>query len=291
MDQQYILEQKAWIDKEIYKGIEQATSEGRLRDSILYSMRAGGKRLRPLLMKNTFDSFTKKNASYISAAIALEMIHTYSLIHDDLPAMDDDDTRRGMKTNHREFDEATAILAGDSLLTMSFETISSDENLSSEEKVFLIKELSRAAGPRGMVSGQMWDMEYENQETDVDTLKTIHLNKTGRLIAFSMVAGGYLAGVGAKKIEKLRRAGEAVGLIFQIQDDILDVTGDKDKLGKPVGSDETNEKSTYPKLMGLEGAKQEKRKYEEEVDSLLKDLQAENTPLAELIAYMSQREY
>ncbi|WP_347862777.1 farnesyl diphosphate synthase [Salimicrobium sp. PL1-032A] len=291
MDQQYILHQKTWIDEEMYRCIEALTIEGRLRDSVMYSMRAGGKRLRPLLMKSTFDSFTKSEATYTSTAIALEMIHTYSLIHDDLPSMDDDDTRRGMKTNHREFDEATAILAGDSLLTMSFELISSDEALSTEQRVFLIKELARAAGPRGMVTGQMWDMEFEKRKTDVSMLKSIHLNKTGRLIAFSVVAGGYLAGVAPRQVEKLRRVGEAVGLIFQIQDDILDVTGDKEKLGKPVGSDESNEKTTYPKLMGLEGAKQEKRKYEEEVQRLLDELNAIGTPLAELISYMSQREY
>ncbi|SDX69756.1 polyprenyl synthetase family protein [Salimicrobium album] len=288
---QYLKEQKAWIDEKIYKKINEFTSEGRLRDSIIYSMKAGGKRLRPMLMKATFESFSDSDPLYVSPAIALEMLHTYTLIHDDLPAMDDDDMRRGRWTNHIEFDEATAILAGDSLLTMSFELISSDPSLSSEQKVFIVHQLSRAAGPKGMVAGQMWDMQYEDLETDVDTLKRIHSNKTGKLIAFSIITGGYLAGLEEGKLQKLKEIGEAVGLIFQIQDDILDVTGDTAKLGKATGSDESNLKSTYPKLLGLEGAKQEKQKYERRVEELLGDLEADETPLADLIGYMSQREY
>nr|WP_239539962.1 farnesyl diphosphate synthase [Salimicrobium jeotgali] len=284
-------EQKAWIDEKIYTKINEFTSEGRLRDSIIYSMKAGGKRLRPMLMKATFESFSDSDPLYVSPAVALEMLHTYTLIHDDLPAMDDDDMRRGRWTNHIEFDEATAILAGDSLLTMSFELISSDPSLSSEQKVFIVHQLSRAAGPKGMVAGQMWDMQYEDLETDVDTLKRIHSNKTGKLIAFSIITGGYLAGLEEGKLQKLKEIGEAVGLIFQIQDDILDVTGDTAKLGKATGSDESNLKSTYPKLLGLEGAKQEKQKYERRVEELLGDLEADETPLADLIGYMSQREY
>ncbi|AKG05714.2 geranyl transferase [Salimicrobium jeotgali] len=288
---QYLKEQKAWIDEKIYTKINEFTSEGRLRDSIIYSMKAGGKRLRPMLMKATFESFSDSDPLYVSPAVALEMLHTYTLIHDDLPAMDDDDMRRGRWTNHIEFDEATAILAGDSLLTMSFELISSDPSLSSEQKVFIVHQLSRAAGPKGMVAGQMWDMQYEDLETDVDTLKRIHSNKTGKLIAFSIITGGYLAGLEEGKLQKLKEIGEAVGLIFQIQDDILDVTGDTAKLGKATGSDESNLKSTYPKLLGLEGAKQEKQKYERRVEELLGDLEADETPLADLIGYMSQREY
>ncbi|SIS54049.1 polyprenyl synthetase family protein [Salimicrobium salexigens] len=288
---QYLKEQKAWIDEKIYKKINEFTSEGRLRDSIIYSMKAGGKRLRPMLMKATFESFSDSDPLYVSPAVALEMLHTYTLIHDDLPAMDDDDMRRGRWTNHIEFDEATAILAGDSLLTMSFELISSDPSLSSEQKVFIVHQFSRAAGPKGMVAGQMWDMQYEDLEIDVDTLKRIHSNKTGKLIAFSIITGGYLAGLEEGKLQKLKEIGEAVGLIFQIQDDILDVTGDTAKLGKATGSDESNLKSTYPKLLGLEGAKQEKQKYERRVEELLGDLEADETPLADLIGYMSQREY
>ncbi|PBB05072.1 MULTISPECIES: polyprenyl synthetase family protein [Salimicrobium] len=289
--EQYLKEQKAWIDEKIYTKIDEFTSEGRLRDSIIYSMKAGGKRLRPMLMKATFESFSESDPLYVSPAVALEMLHTYTLIHDDLPAMDDDDMRRGRWTNHIQFDEATAILAGDSLLTMSFELISSDPSLSPEQKVFIIRQLSRAAGPKGMVAGQMWDMQYEDLETDVDTLKRIHSNKTGKLIAFSIITGGYLAGLEEEKLQKLKEIGEAVGLIFQIQDDILDVTGDTAKLGKATGSDESNLKSTYPKLLGLEGAKQEKQKYERRVEELLSELKADETPLADLIGYMSQREY
>lgn len=262
-----------------------------LYDSMAYSLFAGGKRLRPILLFASFKSFGEKIEKTFRTAAALEMIHTYSLIHDDLPAMDDDDFRRGMLTNHRKFDEATAILAGDGLLTLSFEIITNDKLLTDTEKVYMTKELAHAAGPEGMVAGQVLDMEGETKQLTLEQLEQVHRLKTGRLIRFAVDAGAYLAGATENQRKHLRQFSHYLGLIFQVQDDILDVIGDPEKLGKPVGSDTDNEKSTYPKLLGLEGAKDKMIEYKKKALAALAESGAEHDYLEQLLSHFQNRDY
>lgn len=262
-----------------------------LKQSMLYSLDAGGKRLRPTLLFASYEVYGQDVQKAMSSAIALEMIHTYSLIHDDLPAMDDDDYRRGMLTNHKKFGEATAILAGDALLTYSFELILNDSLLTSEEKVVLAKELAACSGPKGMVGGQILDMEAEKQSVSLEVMEEIHALKTGELIRFAIFAGAYLANANAKQLHYLKQYAHYLGLIFQVQDDILDVSGEEEKLGKRVGSDELNEKSTYPKLLGLEGAIAQKEKYVQKAYESLKLADAEDSLLKALTDYFSERDH
>nr|WP_146813172.1 farnesyl diphosphate synthase [Halobacillus faecis] len=264
---------------------------GRLQDSMLYSIDAGGKRLRPILLMATAQAFHVSEERVMGVASALEMVHTYSLIHDDLPAMDDDDLRRGKPTNHKRFDEATAILAGDALLTLSSQVIAEDEGLSDVERVFLIRELTKASGARGMVEGQMQDMLSEGTEIPLEALENIHKNKTGQLLKFSILAGAFLGGASEKVLQEMTAMAEALGLLFQIQDDILDVTGDSEVLGKPAGSDEGNHKSTYPQLLGLDGAIAQKDNYVKKAQQALKNAGVEGTTLSELIHYLSTRDH
>ncbi|WP_235001619.1 polyprenyl synthetase family protein [Halobacillus sp. Marseille-P3879] len=286
----FLKKHKQQITIELEKYIINNTNEGRLRDAMLYSIQAGGKRIRPILLLAVLDSFKQDTKKGISVACALEMIHTYSLIHDDLPAMDNDAVRRGQPTNHKQFDEATAILAGDALLTLSFQIISESKELTSEEKVYLIKELSAASGPKGMVDGQMQDMDSENQTIPLDKLETIHKYKTGALLKFSIMAGAFLAQANNHETIELTRMADALGLLFQIQDDILDVVGDVNTIGKPTGSDEGNHKSTYPQLLGMEGAVNQKNYYAEIAYKSLDHAGVNNTILSELIKYLSQRD-
>ena len=260
-----------------------------LAESVLYSMRAGGKRLRPILMRAAFESFGGRGDKVLPVAAALEMVHTYSLIHDDLPAMDDDDYRRGQLTNHKKFGEATAILAGDALLTRSFSVIGQATGIQPEEKVYLMSNLSEAAGPTGMIAGQTLDMEAEDKESTLHELEQIHNLKTGKLLTYAVVAGAYLAGVKPETLELMKQFGTYIGLIFQVQDDILDVTGDASILGKPVGSDEENKKSTYPKLLGLDGAKAQMDKYVNLAHQCLEQAEIKDSRLHELTIYLSRR--
>ncbi|MBO8154832.1 MAG: polyprenyl synthetase family protein [Bacillaceae bacterium] len=258
---------------------------------MIYSIEAGGKRLRPILLMATYEAFEPLSEKVIPVACALEMIHTYSLIHDDLPAMDDDDWRRGKLTNHKKFDEATAILAGDGLLTSAFYVISSSSELNAEEKIFLLRELSKASGPEGMVAGQMMDLQAEGKTIDLKELEQIHLLKTGELIRFSVRAGAYLGGATPPQLEQLDHFSKSLGLIFQIQDDILDVTGNAEELGKPVGSDEMSEKSTYPKLLGLDGANEKKEYYMRKARESLKKAGIHDSILYEFIDFSGNRHY
>ncbi|WP_077308765.1 polyprenyl synthetase family protein [Terribacillus halophilus] len=260
-----------------------------LAASVLYSMRAGGKRLRPILMQAAYESFGGQGEKALPVAAALEMVHTYSLIHDDLPAMDNDDYRRGQLTNHKKFGEATAILAGDALLTRSFSVIGQAKELQPEEKVYLMTYLSEAAGSAGMIAGQTLDMEAEDKESTLQELEQIHNLKTGKLLTYAIVAGAYCAGAGHETLELMKKFGKYIGLIFQVQDDILDVTGDAAVIGKPVGSDEGNKKSTYPKLLGLDGAKAQMDKYVNLANQCLLEANIETSRLQELTVYLSKR--
>lgn len=279
------------INKKLVQIIQQLETQERLKASMLYSIEAGGKRLRPILSFAAYEAFSSESDRVLDVACALEMIHTYSLIHDDLPAMDDDNFRRGKLTNHKQFDDATAILAGDGLLTESFNVVANSSLYTDEEKVFLIKELSKASGAKGMVSGQMLDMEGENKRLSLEELELIHQRKTGELLRFAIISGAYLGGATRNQLDLLEKFSYHFGLIFQVQDDILDIIGDEQQLGKPVGSDENNEKSTYPKLLGLDGAIKQKAKYMEIATQELKEAGVETSILGLFIDYIGNRNF
>ena len=243
------------VEKVMVDFIAEYTENERLKEAMLYSIHAGGKRLRPLLVLTTVAAFQKEMETQdYQVAASLEMIHTYSLIHDDLPAMDDDDLRRGKPTNHKVFGEATAILAGDGLLTGAFQLLSLSQ-LGLSEKVLLMQQLAKAAGNQGMVSGQMGDIEGEKVSLTLEELAAVHEKKTGALIEFALIAGGVLANQTEKVIGLLTQFAHHYGLAFQIRDDLLDATSTEADLGKKVGRDEALNKSTYPALLGIAGAK------------------------------------
>ncbi|MCK3941711.1 polyprenyl synthetase family protein [Streptococcus suis] len=227
----------------------------RLNQAVLYSLQAGGKRIRPLLLLTLLESFgVELKQAHYQVAACVELIHTGSLIHDDLPAMDDDDYRRGRLTNHKKFDEATAILAGDSLFLDPFGFLA-QVDLPAVTILALVRELSQASGTFGMVAGQVLDMAGEGQKLSLEQLQAIHANKTGKLLTFPFVAAGLIAGQSDEVIHLLRKAGQLVGLAFQVRDDILDVTATFEEIGKTPQKDLLAEKSTYPALMGLEASK------------------------------------
>ena len=267
------------IDQTIIDYYSKKAVSDSLVESILYSVQAGGKRIRPLLLLELVEAFgLPLQSAHFQVASALEMIHTGSLIHDDLPAMDDDDYRRGRLTNHKKFGEATAILAGDSLFLDPYGLIAVAE-LPSRVKVNLIMELSQAAGTFGMVGGQALDMEGEGCQLDLKELQAIHAHKTGKLLAFPFVAAGLLVQVEEGVQAKLHKIGELIGLAFQVRDDILDVTASFEELGKTPQKDLAAAKSTYPALLGLEKAKEILDQALDQAQNLLKEI-AQNRPFS-----------
>lgn len=254
-----------------------------LTETILYSVEAGGKRIRPLLLLELLEGFgLELTPAHFQVAAALEMIHTGSLIHDDLPAMDNDDYRRGRLTSHKKFGEDMAILAGDSLFLDPYGLVAMAE-LPSQVKVDLITELSLAAGSFGMVAGQVLDMQGEGCKLTIDQLQTIHDNKTGKLLAYPFVAAGIIAQASQSVLTKLRQTGQLLGLAFQVRDDILDVTASFDQIGKTPQKDLAAEKSTYPALLGLDGARAFFDETLEQAKSLLGQLETESDFSAEEI--------
>ncbi|ATH60013.1 MULTISPECIES: polyprenyl synthetase family protein [Staphylococcus] len=227
-----------------------------LEDSMRYSLEAGGKRIRPVLLLLTLDMLSTDYKLGYTSALSLEMIHTYSLIHDDLPPMDNDDYRRGKLTNHKVYGEWKAILAGDALLTKAFDVIVNDANLKDSVKMNLIKRLSFASGHLGMVGGQTLDMQSEGSAIDLNTLEHIHHAKTGALLKFAVMAAVDISEPEQNVADLLETYSEHLGLMFQIKDDLLDVYGDETKLGKATGSDIENDKSTYVSLLGQSGAEE-----------------------------------
>jgi geranylgeranyl pyrophosphate synthase len=228
----------------------------RLHSAIRWSTFAGGKRFRPALLLAVGQTFSATDDVLLRTACAFEMIHTYSLIHDDLPSMDDDDLRRGRPTCHVKFDEATAILAGDALQALAFQTIAEDEKLSPPVRAQLVAEVARAAGtPAGMVAGQARDLAAESQPVDADTLEKIHLQKTGALISAAARCGAIIAGAKADELDALTEYGRNLGLLFQITDDLLDVTSSASEMGKTPGKDARARKATYPALRGVESTR------------------------------------
>ncbi len=263
MTEQAVKEMKAqWnarrelVEAELPKQLRQTGKplDATLTESMEYSLMAGGKRLRPILLMAAADAAGANGEDFIASACAIEMIHTYSLIHDDLPAMDNDDYRRGKLTNHKIYGAGIATLAGDALLTLAFEVMTR-EDVTAEMKLAVIREISAAAGPQGMVGGQAIDMESEGKRIPLEQLREMHLGKTGALFKAAIRSGAILAKADDNTLEALTKYSLAFGLAFQITDDILDVVGDEAAIGKPVGSDERNNKSTYVTLTSLEEAR------------------------------------
>jgi geranylgeranyl diphosphate synthase, type II len=255
--EQYLRDKKKIVEDRMINYLNGLNAPATLKESMLYSISAGGKRLRPILALAVVESFQKDPQTVLDAACAIEFVHTYSLIHDDLPSMDNDDYRRGKPTSHKVFGEAQAILAGDALLTESFALITDNKYLDADQKVRLLSVLSRAAGAEGMVGGQVEDLEGENKDLSLKELESIHEKKTGKMLECSVLSGGIAAGASEEELLSLQLYARHIGIAFQIQDDILDITGSQAQLGKPIGSDEANHKTTYPKLLGLEGAQKE----------------------------------
>ncbi|RXE79485.1 polyprenyl synthetase family protein [Enterococcus durans] len=243
------------VENEMLAFLDEYTSDEKLKESMVYSIRAGGKRIRPLLLLATVASFEEViNTTVYQVAAALEMVHTYSLIHDDLPAMDNDDLRRGKPTNHKIYGEALAILAGDGLLTGAFQLISMT-HLTNSPKLLLLQQLAVSAGTQGMVAGQAADIEGETKQLALEELAFIHERKTGRLIHYALLAGGVLADQPEEVVGELQQLARHLGLAFQIRDDLLDVISTTEELGKTAGKDAEMEKNTYPRLLGIEKTK------------------------------------
>jgi geranylgeranyl diphosphate synthase type II len=260
-----------------------------LKESMRYSLLAGGKRLRPVLAMASYETCGGNARDIVQPASALEVIHAYSLIHDDLPAMDNDDLRRGKPTNHKVFGDAMAILAGDGLLTEAFLMIMGAEDIRAERRLEAARELSLASGARGMVGGQAQDILSEKAEPDRETLSFIHTHKTGALIRASVRFGGILADADRGSLDALTSYGEKLGLAFQIVDDILDIQGDESVLGKPVGSDEEKNKMTYPALYGLDASKERADELVREAVEALDSFSRRAEPLREIARYVIRR--
>ena len=291
---QYLKERCDLVDRRLEKALPAADDlPCSLHTSMRYSTFAGGKRLRPVLLLAASEAVGGDASAAVEAACAMEMIHTYSLIHDDLPAMDNDDYRRGSPTNHTVFGDAVAILAGDALLTQAFILLSSPElvaRLPHDRIIRVIHEMAAAAGSRGMVGGQVVDMESEGkQDLDLPTVQFIHTHKTGALIRAAVKCGALLGGADEQQLEALNRYGEAAGLAFQICDDILDIEGTTAEIGKDAGSDQARGKATYPAVIGL---KESRKRAAELLDIALEAIAGfgpEAAPLREIARYVLSR--
>jgi geranylgeranyl pyrophosphate synthase len=256
---EFLASTRLLIDTELDQRIPTETDEpARLHSAIRWSVFAGGKRFRPALVLAVGETFGAATDQLLRTACAFEMIHTYSLIHDDLPSMDDDDLRRGRPTCHIKFGEATAILAGDALQALAFQTIAEDETLSAETRVQIIAELSRAAGtPSGMVAGQARDLDAESRAVDAASLDQIHLQKTGALISAAARCGAIIGGANEAELQAVSEYGRNLGLLFQITDDLLDVTASASAMGKTPGKDARASKATYPAVHGIDATRRQ----------------------------------
>lgn len=269
----------------------EATPPAQLHKSMRYSILGGGKRLRPSLVLASGEAMGAATEELLPTACAIEMIHTYSLIHDDLPAMDNDDLRRGRPTCHKAFGEAVAILTGDALLTMAFQVLSADfPNRDPERQIRVIQEFAKAAGSfNGMIGGQMADIENEGKVVGADVLEYIHRSKTGALITASVVAGGILAGADDDQVTRLRSYGQYIGLAFQIADDILDVTSTSEQLGKTAGKDQAANKATYPAIHGIPASEARARQLVDDAVVTVRSLGRETWALEELARFIIAR--
>lgn len=295
MDFQERLQQHTQEVEEIIKGFL-PKEEGLIKtllSAMNYSFLVGGKRLRPMLMLETCRLFGGTDPVIKNFMAAIEMIHTYSLIHDDLPAMDNDEYRRGQKTTWVKYGEDIAVLAGDGLLNMAFEVAIEGGLLAHDRERWLkaLRVLAKKAGVNGMIGGQTVDVENEGKPLDLDTLEFIHRNKTSALIEASMVCGAIIGGADDATAGRIETAAGDIGLAFQIRDDILDVIGEEEKLGKPVGSDERNDHMTYVSIVGLEKANNKVEELSQQALQIIADLPYENPFLMELLSALIEREY
>ena len=290
--QAYLKERRALVEAALERFLPpEDTPPPTVHRAMRYSVMAGGKRLRPILVIAGAEAVGGTPETVMPTACALELIHTYSLIHDDLPAMDDDDYRRGRLTNHKVFGEAIAILAGDALLTLAFKLVADNTALVNDARVLrdVVAELAAAAGTFGMVGGQVVDIESEGKAITAETLEYIHRHKTAALIRASLRVGALLAGGDGKAVAAIGEAGSDLGLAFQIVDDILDVEGSLEELGKTAGSDERKQKATYPALHGLEASRRQAKTLIERAKQRLGVFGARAVPLQALADYVVER--
>jgi len=289
----YLEEKRQEIDQFLESVIPDSKTEpARLHESMRYSLFAGGKRVRPILAIAAAEAIAPPSKATVPVASSLELIHTYSLVHDDLPAMDNDDYRRGKLTNHKVYGEAMAILAGDALLTLAFDLCSNprlQDGLDAARQVRLIHELAIGAGNLGMVGGQVLDIQAENQDIDLATLQNIHMHKTGKLIRAAVRMGAMVAGATPAQLASLTAYAEDVGLAFQIADDVLNVTGTREELGKNANTDAQRGKKTYPTFYGVEGARKLAAECTERALGHLARFDAKAEPLRELAKYITAR--
>ncbi len=289
----YLAKKKNIIDKTLETLIPSSpVFPPSVHEAIRYSLFAGGKRVRPILAIAAAEALGARTADFLPVAGSLELIHTYSLIHDDLPAMDDDDFRRGRATCHKVYGDAIAILAGDGLLNMAFEVLSDPRRLKAvpaQRLIAIIKEISTASGVHGMVGGQVLDIESEGKEIDFPTLEYIHTHKTGALIRASVRTGALYAKAGKKQFAALTHYGEMVGLAFQIADDIMDITGSREQTGKDEGSDLKKGKQTYPSFYGLDESRRRAAEVSDRAILALKDFGSKADPLRALAEYIVNR--
>ncbi|WP_342544287.1 polyprenyl synthetase family protein [Lysinibacillus sp. FSL K6-4013] len=276
------------IEETMFALVEQIDAPADLKESMLYSLKAGGKRIRPLFVLAVLELYRENLQDGLIVGSVIEIIHTYSLIHDDLPSMDNDDFRRGKPTNHKVYGEALATLAGDALNTLAF-GILARMDISAEKRIELVQLLSVAAGAEGMVGGQVLDMEGEQRQLNLAELEQVHVNKTGALLRFSIEAGAVLADVSEQDRATLKEYAHHIGLAFQIQDDILDIEGTTEELGKTAGKDVASDKSTYPALLTLEGAKEKLAEHYQHAINALDQLPIDVSLLRDFAAYIVHR--
>lgn len=290
MIKERLKEKIALIDKEMDKYLTVKDNPQKIiYEAMRYSVFAGGKRLRPILMLSFCEMCGGDVSEVMPFACAMEMIHTYSLIHDDLPAMDNDDLRRGMPTSHIKFGEATAILAGDALLNRAFEVVSEYSGSEPQKAIKAINMLAMSSGAEGMIGGQIVDIKSEGKQITLDELRYLHLGKTGAIIRSACTIGALLGGGSEEEIAAADKFAKNLGIAFQIQDDILDVEGTEEELGKPIGSDKDENKNTYVSLLGLEKSNKLQKEYSQKAKDALTVFSDRAEFLKELTDYLTSR--
>jgi geranylgeranyl diphosphate synthase type II len=290
---QYLDQQRQRVDRFLEQSLPDSLSDPeKLYESMRYSLLAGGKRVRPILTIAAAQALGYDHDAMLPFAASLEFVHTYSLIHDDLPAMDDDDYRRGRLTNHKVYGDGMAILAGDALLTMAFELCCQDSGghgLTASQHLHIVRELAYGSGHQGMVGGQVMDIQAENQTVELAHLQKIHSHKTGQLIRAAVRIGGIIGGASSTQLESLTGYAEDIGLAFQIADDVLNMVGTRDELGKDAGTDEKRGKKTYPSFFGIDGARRLGEECVERAINRLESFDRQADPLRHIATYIVER--